>query len=70
MYSYYICFWYYDTINQCKTIRRYKVVFDFNDYKIDIENARNVFINDLKQEMEKVQATKMYIHKSCILPFE
>lgn len=70
MYTYYICFWYYDTTNQHKVSRSYKIVFDFNDYKIDIENVRNYFINDLKQEMEKAQATKFYIHKSCILPFE
>lgn len=68
MYTYYICFWYYNAVKQHKVIARYKIVFDFNDYKIDIENARNVFINDLKQEMEKAQATKFYIHKSCILP--
>lgn len=69
MYTFYICFWFYDTVNQCKSIKRYELIFDFNDYKIDIEDVRNAFINDLQQEMQKAKATKFYIHKSRILPF-
>lgn len=69
MYTYYICFWYYNAVNQHKVISRYKIEFDFDNYKLDIESARNCCLNDLKQEMEKAQATKFYIYKSRILPF-
>lgn len=68
MYIYYIHFWYYNAVKQCEVIKRYQILFDFNEDKIDIENWRTCFINDLKEEMKQDKATQFYIHKSGILP--
>lgn len=68
MYIYYIHFWYYSTVKQCRVIKQYQIIFDFNEYKIDIEQARTFFINELKEEMAQDKAKQFYIHKSGILP--
>lgn len=68
MYIYYVHFWYYNAVKHCKVTKRYQVLFDFKEYKIDIENWRTIFINDLKEEMTQDKATQFYIHKSGILP--
>ena len=68
MFHYYIIFWYYDNINRCKIKRTYRILFDFNKYKIDLEEVRNHFIDDLLYEMKFAKATKYYIQKSGILP--